>query len=93
MTLNIKRAFIQLIERFDSPLAPIQVQSTYAAIQSLGPTLAGNANEAETQALAERLMKDFSDEEMERISGSPELVLALMGVLQQSLVDLTRPLQ
>lgn len=90
MTFDIRRAFADIIRKYENPVAPLALQGVYSAIQNLAPILASKASQPETEYLGDRLMSTFNEEELERISGTPEFAIALMGMLSETLVKLAR---
>ena len=44
-------------------------------------------DESSTHIFQNRLLKDFSDEELNTISKSPEFILAILSMAKQSIID------
>lgn len=91
MAQGIKENFIKAIEATGHPLAPIILQELYAACNKLGPVLVSSAKCEETQAHAERLLKNYpmTNDDYAR---DPNFILALSSLLANSLVEYGRAL-
>lgn len=84
--MNMKRMFTSAIERTGDPTAPIKLQEAYSSASAIGKMLASTADQGKVEALTARLFKDFTDEELNNLSKSPEFIIALAACLSQSLI-------
>jgi hypothetical protein len=89
---DIKKAWAALIERTEHPLAPIIVQEAYTNTDRLGRMLGSSPNTDKNKARAymEKLLSNWTDEELNRICSEPEFVAALASMLCDSIKSYTR---
>lgn len=78
---DIKAAWAYLMKLTNDPLAPIHLQNTYAQADKLGQCLAGCANQAQAQAIKDRLLSDFEDPELDDLTATPEFIIAVASLL------------
>jgi hypothetical protein len=87
---DIEQMWVGLIEHTQDPLAPIKVQMTAGALVALGKMLGGISNHGKCTEYTERLLKDFPDEELNRIACEPDWALTLASMLTTALTALVR---
>ena len=85
--MNTTSMFIGLITRTENPMAPLQVGKLGNAIEALAPTLKEIANREQVEAYMEVMCDSIKD--VDKVSNSPEFVLALMAMLIESLKGFT----
>lgn len=88
MPFDIRKATANAIERTGDPTAPIKLQEAHKYAASVGKMLAPMCNQLEVQSVSQRLLKDFSDAELDK--ANPALVMALCGCLVEALILLGR---
>lgn len=89
--VDIKAKFIASIERTGDPFAPIKLEEAYKACSSVGKLFAHISDLQTTQAMSDRLLKDFPDE-MDNIACDPNFICALSGLLYEALAQYARGL-
>lgn len=90
---NRGKAWVAMIKSTEDPNAPQIVERAYGAAQGLGRLLAGpKVDEAKVHEYTDRLMKDWSGPEMNKVCSEPEFLMALCGMLAEGLVTYTRKL-
>lgn len=83
---DIKRAMCNAIEIYEHPLAGIILDQAYGKVNQLGKMLSAKVDKAMVHEYTKRLMEGFSDEELNRIAGKPEFVVAVASMLSESLI-------
>lgn len=82
---------IRLIRKTDNPVAPLLLHSFENGVEKMAQMIAPLCSEEQSNLYRERLLKDFSDEELERMSGDPNFILALLAMVKQSTIDFIKP--
>ena len=85
----IKRAWPKLIEETGNPMAPIILQEAYNANKRLGQMLASTANKQLVTDYSNLFLQWMQDAESEEQAARPEFVIALAGMLVESIVAYT----
>jgi len=84
--MDIKKAWVHLIEHSGNPLMPFILQEAYGKVDKLGQAMAARASKAKVSEYWEMLTSAWEDDdELEEISGDPEFIIALAGMLCESL--------
>lgn len=89
---SINHKFTKAIEATNNPLAPIILQEAYGRANQVGAMLSCVASKAEVQSIADRLLKDYSDVEIDKLCATPEFIIALCGLLTNALLAYAREL-
>lgn len=80
-----KDLVINQIKKTDCPVAPIAFQNLFNGIDQVGKIIAHLCDKEKALLMQDRLMKDFSNEELDGIIGeSPELLLSLLAMVKES---------
>lgn len=86
---DIKRAWARLMELHENPLMPIIMQEAYGAVDKLGQAMARKADKAKVHEYWTKLTsawpEDYDSDELETVSAEPEFIIALAGMLCESL--------
>lgn len=90
--MDIKKAWAKLIEQSENPLMPLILQEAYGKVDKLGQAMAAKASRAKVSEYWEKLTSAWpeEDDELEEISGDPEFIIALAGMLCESLREYVR---
>lgn len=87
--VDIRDKMCALMEATEHPLAPQVFQDAYAAVQRLGPIMVGVGDLAQGQIKTNQYMTTmlgaWTEEELNRVSATPEFIVALSGMLCASL--------
>lgn len=86
---DIKKAFARLIETTEDPLAPIRMQKAYGAIADLGQMMAGQCDAVKVSKYVDYMTQEWSNE-INKVCHEPEFIMALCGMLSESLVTYAR---
>lgn len=88
---DIRKAWLKLIEATNNPMASFNIEGAYKFTQAVGEMLASKADIHKVQVYTEALMSFWPDEdELDRVCYEPEFVMALCGMLCESLVSYVR---
>lgn len=88
---DIRKLMTSAIERTENPVAPIIMQEAYSAVNKLAKLMTPIAeSQAEVEIYSERLLREFSDAELNKIGGDPAFVIALCALLTQSLIEFAK---
>ncbi len=83
----------RVIAKTNDPFMAMRVQDAYTKNEALGKAMADHVvNKASVQAITDRLLKDFPDAELDKLCEQPEFVVALCGMLNQSILAYVRRL-
>lgn len=75
-----KAMTIELIRKTNNPVTPIALQGLMDGIESTAKCIAPNCKRENVDALSARLLKDFSDDELNnQVGKSPEFLLVLLA--------------
>lgn len=77
--MGIKELQIKLIERTKDATVPLKVEALANAIDNLAPLLATLCNREDVEDFRDRLLTDFTEEELERIGSDPAFLIAILG--------------
>lgn len=83
--MDIKRAWIRLIEKYADPFAPVKLQEAFGSLERLGTMLAPGCDQTKVQGYSDRLMGSWTEKELNSVSRDPEFIMALAGMLSTSL--------
>lgn len=84
---NIKEKFIGGIEATGNALAPILLQEAYSRVGAVARMFVPMSDKNKVTDILARLMKDFSDGELDYLPASTEFIIALSGMYNQALVE------
>lgn len=87
---GIKERVVHLIEITQNPMAPIHLQELYIACMRVGQMLTVLTDRATATELQNRLLLDFSNEELNELSSKPEFIIALSACLVASIEGFIR---
>jgi hypothetical protein len=81
---------IKLCEKTNNPLAPIILHKFENDVEKMASlVLVPLCKEDKTNTLSERLLKDFSNEELKTVSSDPNFLLALLAIVKESTIMFT----
>ena len=86
MGFNIKKAWANAIEKTGNPLAPVLLQEAFGRVEQIGTMLAPICDQQKVEVYSQRLMGSWTDEELNAITAEPEFIMALAGMLSESLI-------
>lgn len=86
MKSNLKAMFLGVIERTQNPMTPTHIADLSHNINTLAPIMAGISSEDEVNRIAEIMCSSMGITRESSIPASPEFIMALMGMLDVSLV-------
>ncbi len=86
---DIRDFCIALIKRTKNPIMPINVQTLADGIASVSSVMVGLTTKEQVERFQERLLKEFPDEEINRVNHDPAFIVALLSMLQRSMVNFT----
>ena len=84
---DYKEKTINLIKKTNSSVAPLALHSFESGVERFAKVIAPMCDQSSTHIFQNRLLKDFSDEELNTISKSPEFILAILSMAKQSTID------
>jgi len=86
--MDMRRKFAAAIEATQDPLAPIVLNQLYSSTERVGRMFASNdgVNKEEVLQYTARLLKNFPDRKIDKISATPEFIIALCGMLSSALI-------
>ncbi len=94
MTFDIKRAWTRLMELHENPLMPIILQEAYGKLDKLGQAMASRGDRRRVSEYWDKLTQawpeDGETDEFEEVSSDPDFIIALAGMLCESLRSYVR---
>lgn len=85
---DIHNAFANAIKATGDPLAPIKLQNAHANVTAVGKMLVPLSTANQARVISERLLKDFTDTELDK--PNPTLVIVLCNLLCEAMILLGR---